>query len=82
MEKSEITVLIIGIILFIGGLTIRYTINRRRFNRRGVGGLQHFKNYEHATLLTFIEKVGKLLSGIMLLAGIFFIAVAICNSAL
>jgi len=80
MEKSEITNLIIGVLLFIMGALIRYAVNRRRFNRRGVAGLQCFKSYEHATLITFIEKTGMLLAIIMLVVGLFFLVLALYNS--
>lgn len=37
------------------GLLIRYIIGRRRFNRRGVAGLQLFSSYEKWWLTTRIE---------------------------
>jgi putative heme iron utilization protein len=67
MSRSDFIVITIGIILLVSGLVIRYFINRRRFNRRGVGGMQHFKNYEQAWLITLLEKVFMGLSIAMIL---------------
>lgn len=44
--NSEFTVITIGIFFVILGFIIRSKINKRRFNRKALGGLQHFKNYE------------------------------------
>lgn len=38
-----------------GGIIIRYIIARRKFNRRGVGGLQHFRSFERGVITTFFE---------------------------
>lgn len=77
IDKSNITVITIGVLLLVSGLVIRYIINRRRFNRRGEGGLQHFKSYERATVITFIEKIIMLLSMILLLVGVVFLIAVI-----
>lgn len=77
IDKSDITVITIGISLLVSGLVIRYIINRRRFNRKGEGGLQHFKSYERATVITFIKKIIMLLSMIMLLVGVVFLIAVI-----
>lgn len=39
------------------GIALRYLIARRRFNRRGVGGLQHFRSFERGIVTTFAEWV-------------------------
>lgn len=44
-----------GWLLIGGGIVIRYIIARRKFNRRGVGGLQHFRSFERGVLTTFFE---------------------------
>lgn len=77
IDKSDIIVITIGILLLISGLLIRYIVNKRRFNRRGEGGLQHFKSYERATVITFIEKIIMMLSMIMLLVGMVFLIAVI-----
>lgn len=52
------------------GLAIRYVISRRRFYRRGIGGLQHFRSYERGVFITFMEWIFSLLSFLILLGGI------------
>jgi len=52
------------------GLAIRYIISRRRFNRRGVAGLQQFSSYEKWWLVTRIEALFKFLGLLSILAGI------------
>jgi hypothetical protein len=59
-----------GVLLFIIGLVIRYLINRRRFNRRGVAGLQHFSTYESANLNQFIEGIGMIIALLFILGGV------------
>lgn len=57
IDKSDFTVITISIILLIMSIVIRYIVKRRRFNRRGVAGLQHFKNYEQEWIITFVKKI-------------------------
>lgn len=66
------TVLIIAIILFVAGLLIRYIIGRRRFNRRGVGGQQHFKSYNTSLFIPVMERVLNIIAAIMIMVGIYF----------
>jgi hypothetical protein len=58
-------------LLFGAGLLIRYIINRRRFNRRGVAGLQLFSSYEKWWLTTRIEALFYFLGLLAIVAGIF-----------
>jgi hypothetical protein len=71
-DHHNYTVLIIAIILFVAGLLIRYIIGRRRFNRRGIGGLQHFKSYNTSLVIPVLERVLNMIAAIMILAGIYF----------
>jgi len=61
------------------GLFIRYHIGRRRFNRRGIGGLQQFSSYGKAVCITAIEKLIRFIGTLCLLAGLFLIAIAVFN---
>nr|WP_294921777.1 hypothetical protein [uncultured Flavobacterium sp.] len=70
--SSEITVIAIGIFFVVLGFVIRYKVNKRRFNRRGPGGLQHFKNYQQAWLVTLIERILMVLSFIIIVTGLIF----------
>jgi hypothetical protein len=64
---------ILGIILIAAGVVINYSINRRRFYRRGPAGLQHFKTYSGAVATTWLERVGKLIAILLILFGVFFL---------
>lgn len=70
--NSEFTVITIGIFFVILGFIIRYKINKRRFNRRGLAGLQHFKNHEQAWLVIFVERIFMVLSFIIIVTGLIF----------
>lgn len=45
----------IGLLLM--GIALRLIIGMRKFNRRGVGGLQHFSNYFIGLITLFVEWV-------------------------
>jgi hypothetical protein len=64
-----------GILLTAIGLFIRYHISRRRFNRRGIAGLQHFSSYGKALMITTIERLFSLIARLCLLAGMLLLAV-------
>ncbi|WP_433863855.1 molybdenum ABC transporter permease [Sphingobacterium thalpophilum] len=68
----EIIILIIGIILLLGGIALNISINRRRFYRRGPGGLQHFESYGKAVGTTFLERIGKIIAFLLIVIGLFF----------
>jgi hypothetical protein len=57
-------------ILIAIGLLVRYLINRRRFNRRGIAGLQLFSSYEKWWLVTRIEALFYFLGLLAIGAGI------------
>lgn len=57
--------------LLIGvGIVIRYIIARRKFNRRGVGGLQHYRSFERGVLTTFFEWVFRWAAILMMVYGV------------
>jgi uncharacterized protein YneF (UPF0154 family) len=62
-----------GWILLVTGIIVKYFIARRRFSRRGPGGLQHFSSFEKGLLITIIEYVFSLLSYLLILGGILFL---------
>ena len=57
------------LLLFIG-LGIRLFIGMRQFNRRGLGGLQHFNNYFVGLITLAIEWVLKWAAVVLLLWGL------------
>jgi len=62
----------IAIVFLLLGFLLRYWINRRKFNRRGVAGLEGFSSYEKAIAIQFLERLGKILSIFLILIGILF----------
>ncbi len=45
----------IGVVLLIIGFGLKYIINRRRFNRRSITGIELFHSYEQALITRGIE---------------------------
>ena len=56
--------------MFFVGLAIQRTIGIRRFNRRGVSGLQHFNNYFIGLFTLLIEWVLKWAAAALILWGL------------
>jgi len=65
-----------GGLLIVFSLFVRYYIQKRRFNRRGIAGLQQFKSYHHFIIVTAIEKILLLIGNLCGLAGLILLAVA------
>ncbi len=63
----------LGWIALVLGLAIRYFINRRKFNRRAVTGLEQFGSYEKAVGTNLLERLFKLVGLILILLGAFVI---------
>ncbi len=59
-----------GSLLLIAGLFIRYQVERRRFNRRSIAGVQIFSSYIKAILTTIIETVLNIVGALFIVAGI------------
>jgi hypothetical protein len=56
--------------LFLAGLGIRLIVGMRQFNRRGLGGLQHFSNYFIGLITLSIEWILKCVALSMMLWGL------------
>jgi len=65
-----------GLLLLTICLLIRYQIGKRRFNRRGIGGVEHFTSYSRAVMVRFLEGVLLLLANITGLTGLFLLFLA------
>jgi hypothetical protein len=65
-----------GWLLLAIGLFIRYYIGRRRFNRRGIAGLQQFSSYRKAVMVMLMERLILFIGNLSLSAGLFLLAVA------
>ncbi len=57
-------------ILFFIGLGIRLIVGMRQFNRRGLGGLQHFSNYFVGLITLSVEWALKWIALILMLWGL------------
>lgn len=55
--------------LVVIGITLRFFINRRRFNRRSFTGSQQFKSYFSGLVVSFVENLLMLAANITILAG-------------
>jgi hypothetical protein len=55
--------------IFFIGLAIRLIVGMRQFNRRGIGGLQHFRNYPFGLFSLLIEWILKWIAVFMMLWG-------------
>jgi hypothetical protein len=56
--------------IFFVGLAIRLFVGMRQFNRRGLGGLQHFDNYFVGLFTLFIEWILKWTAFALMLWGL------------
>lgn len=57
-------------VLFLVGLAIRLFVGMRQFNRRGLGGLQHFRNYFMGLITLTIEWILKWVALLLMLWGL------------
>lgn len=62
--------LVLGIIAMVIGIGLRYWINRRKFYRRGVAGLEGFSNYEKSVFVRFLERIGKWVAYLLIIIGL------------
>lgn len=70
---------ILGILLLLAGFSISLFVGKRQFDRSGVGGMQHFRNYWTALILTLIEWLVSVASLLMILSGLLLLLVACYN---
>jgi preprotein translocase subunit SecG len=59
--------LIIAFIFLVPGLLLLFWINKRKFNRRNVAGLEGFSSYEKSLVVRLLEKIGKWLAYAMII---------------
>lgn len=77
--KSDITTLIVGVLMFIIGIVFRVYVSRNRFYRRGEGGSQRFSSYSQSVTTTAFETFLKLVGTVLVIGGLFFCFVAWYN---
>lgn len=69
MEPTTIKKLL-GIAMLALGIFINYRINKSRFNRRNMAGVEMFRSYDSYWSTRLGERIGKLFAIVMILAGI------------
>ena len=62
--------LIIAIIAFVLGAGIIYWINRRKFYRRNVAGLEGFSSFGSSVFIRLLERIGKWIAYALIILGI------------
>tara|TARA_R110000744_G_scaffold90708_1_gene176128 strand:- start:12261 stop:12560 length:300 start_codon:yes stop_codon:yes gene_type:complete len=67
MDKPS---LVLGIIALVIGIGLRYWINRRKFYRRSVAGLEGFSSYEKSVFVRFLERIGKWVAYLLIIIGL------------
>ncbi|WP_149242996.1 hypothetical protein [Dyadobacter sp. 32] len=77
---SLTAVSVYGLILLAGGIGLRLVIGKRRFDRRGFAGLQHYSSYWAGLLTSVLESLAAIISAIMVLGGAALILVELYNS--
>jgi uncharacterized membrane protein len=69
IENGNMT-LIFAIIFLVVGFFLRFQINKRRFNRRNMAGVEEFKSYGSAYTTQIIEKFGRYAGLLLIIVGI------------
>lgn len=64
-------ILILAISFLLSGVGLIYWINRRKFYRRNVAGLEGFSSFEASLFIRFIERIGKWLAYALILFSLF-----------
>lgn len=65
----------VAVVLLIAGITLRLILNKRRFDRRSVTGLQQFRSYWSALIVILLEKLAGLAAFLSIIAGLFLLVV-------
>lgn len=68
--------LIIAITAFVLGIGLNYWVNRRKFYRRNMAGLEGFSSFEKSVFIRLFERVGKLIGYALIIIGFIFLWIA------
>ncbi|MDM1444428.1 hypothetical protein HX056_14010 [Myroides odoratimimus] len=63
-------ILIVGILSLVLGIGLIYWINRRKFYRQNVAGLEGFSSFEASVFIRLLERIGKWLAYALILLSI------------
>jgi hypothetical protein len=77
--KEQWTIRIAAILMLIIGFMIRYTVARRKFNRRAMTGAEGFRSFERAWSITFGERVARRIGTFLIIIGILLLVSTIVN---
>lgn len=77
---SLTTMSIYGLVLLAAGIALRMAIGKRRFDRRGFAGLQHYSSYWTGLLTTVLESLAAIVSALMILGGAVLIIIELYNT--
>lgn len=69
----DYTLLIMGILALSIGIFSYYWIDKRQFNRRNPNGVEGFTSYEKALAIRFLERIGRWLAFLLIIAGLLFL---------
>ncbi|TKC04249.1 molybdenum ABC transporter permease [Pedobacter frigoris] len=59
-----------GLVMFCIGLLIRYLIDKRKFRRRNIAGMQVFSSYLNAVVFQLFERIFNLLGLLLIVLGV------------
>ncbi|ACT93581.1 hypothetical protein Dfer_2363 [Dyadobacter fermentans DSM 18053] len=74
------SVMMYGFVLLATGIAIRFVVNRRRFNRRGIGGAQFYDSYWSSVLISTLEGLSMLASAGCIVVGLLLFFIELFNS--
>ncbi|QQL49998.1 hypothetical protein [Mucilaginibacter ginkgonis] len=66
-------------VLILAGVAIRYQVAKRRFNRRGWGGVAYFKSYSASLLIRAVEKAVSVFALLCIIAALLLMASGFIN---
>lgn len=75
--KHQPILFVAGIVLLLLGLIIRYSVSRRRFNRRTLFGLQQFRSYNEALATRGGEGCARTVGTLLILTGLVLVFVGL-----
>lgn len=76
---TQWTMRIIAVVMLLIGLAIRYSVARRRFNRRAMTGAQGFRSFERSWSITFGERLARGIGTFLIIIAILLLVSTIAN---
>jgi uncharacterized protein YjeT (DUF2065 family) len=76
-HQQQPILFVVGLALLLIGLIIRYSVGRRRFNRRTPFGLQQYRSYNEALATRSGEGCARVIGILLVLAGLLLVLVGL-----